>query len=227
MVLAALFFECEEVPEEDDGLVSWAGYVYMDVDAPGEERLGEGSVTFWPSPFAADGQLPAAQPYEDYVGYWEVRVAPAASAMVRITSDLTRPTVWAGDAPEVDGNWLSGALFGVTDVWIEATFDPLSGDGDLWVDVAERGDVLVIGRPLNDSVECQHLTVTAGGVEHQPGCWLEDETGAASVVTFGPISWFASSADTGEVVVSWLDGSEVYQADAGDVIMAWYLAGAS
>ncbi|MSQ01180.1 MAG: hypothetical protein EXR71_04700 [Myxococcales bacterium] len=227
MLLAVLVLGCEAVSEDDDGLVSWAGYVYMDVDAPGEARLAEGNVTFWPVPFVADAQLAGDQPYDDYPGYWEVRVMPAAATLVRITSELTRPTVWAGDAPEVDGNWLSGALFGVTDVWIEDTFDPLAGDGDAWVDIAVRGEVLVIGRPLDDTVECQHLSVIAGGVEHRPTCWLQDDAGVTAAVSTGPVSWFAASASAGEVVVSWLDASEVYRADAGDVVMAWYLVGAS
>ncbi len=227
MVVVALLLGCDSVAEDDDGLVSWAGYVYMDVNAPGEERLAEGNVTFWPAPFLADAQLAAEQPYEDYAGYYEVRVEPAGSTLVRITSELTRPTVWAGDAPQVDGNWLSGALFGVTDVWIEDLFDPLMGDGDAWVDVARRDEVLVIGRPLNDAVECQHITIAAADGEHRPPCWLEDDEGVAVVVTSGPISWFASSAAPGEVVVSWLDASEAYQADGGDVIMAWYLTGPS
>ncbi len=200
--------------------VAWAGWVYTDGQTVEEAKITDGAVTVWPEPPAADGQIAAAQPYPDYPGYWSADVPPSTPVNVRITAPNTRPTVWAGDTPAADGSWFSGALFGASDRWLEDVFDALLVNGDEWVAVPLRGDVLVLGQPVNDEVLCEDLLVD--GVH--PSCWRVGDDGAPEAVQTGPVTWFAASAAPGAVELQLGASVETWYADGGDVVMAWYLS---
>ncbi len=223
MALWTLLWACE-TPTEADSLVTWAGWVYAGPETVETARLGAGSVTFWPAPFAESEQIAAAQPYEDYVGYWSVDVPPDQPVLVRVVADELHPTVWAGDTPSADGNWFAGALFAVEDGWLEDVFDALGADGDAWVEVlTERA--IVLGYPASDAIVCEDLTVESDAGVVAPSCWSVGEEGDVAEVRTGPIDWFAAQVSAGEVRVGIGGASELYVAAPGDVVMAWYLTG--
>jgi hypothetical protein len=208
------------VDEVDTGTVAWSGWVYTDSDTKESSRFTTGNVTFWPDPFTEGGELAGEQAYADYPGYWQVDVPPDTAVNVRITSDDTRPTVWAGDTPSANGNWFAGALFGATDGWLEDRFDTLMGDGDVWVNTADADHVLVLGAPADDTLGCEAFTVAGA----KPACWSIDEDGVATEVDTGPVTWFAVLAAPGVVSVGIGAATEEWRADGGDVVMAWYLS---
>ncbi|GDX81188.1 hypothetical protein LBMAG42_29990 [Deltaproteobacteria bacterium] len=215
---------CAEVAE-DDGLVSWSGWLYSGPESVEEARLVEGALTAWPEPFTAGEEREGEQPYDDYAGYWEVRVPADVSVNVRIEGAEARSTVWAGSTPGASGNWFAGALFAAPDVWLQEVLEGLSGEGATWLTALDAGQVLVLGLPANEALGCEALSITGeGGLPAAPACWSVDDEGVATRVTRGPITWFLALAPPGEVVVEIGTATERYRAEAGDVVMAWYLS---
>lgn len=215
-----------ETPVVDDGSVAWSGWVFTGTDTTEAARFSEGAVTFWPAPYTDSAQVAAEQPYEDYPGYWSAALEPGAPVLVRLTSEATRPTVWAGDVPSADGTWFAGALFAVDDAWLEAAFESLGRDGDAWLARALAGEVVVLGYPANADVRCEELVVEpAEGAAVQPTCWRVDDAGEVEVVVTGEVTWFAAHVPAGAVRLVVGGAAEDYVAEAGDVVMAWYLTG--
>lgn len=213
-------------PVEDDGLVTWSGWVFADGETSEEARFAAGHVTFWPAPFAESEPVAAEQPYEDYAGYWSVALPPTTPVLVRITGEATRPTIWAGDSPTADGNWFAGALFAVSDPWVEAHFERLGLDGDAWLAHLAAGEVLVIGYPANAEVGCEDLRVElVDGTAATTSCWLQSDDGEVAPVVSGELTWFAAHLPAGELRVAFGGAAEEYVAEPGDVVMAWYLSG--
>lgn len=212
--------------EESDTGVSWAGWVYAGLETSDDDRLVEGAVTVWAEPF--DGpQLAAAQPFEDYPGYWEAIVPPATPVNVRITSELMRPTVWAGDTPSTEGNWFGGSLYGLTDPELEDIFDALGENGDAWVAAVAAGGVVMLGSPAAE-LDCASIALIDGGGSSSPvRCWSADEEGGVAEVTEGAFSFFAVAVSTPGLLSLTLDGVPVesFASDAGDLVMAHYLWG--
>lgn len=214
---------CAEVAE-DDGLVSWSGWLYAGAESVEEARLAEGALTSLPEPFNEGEALAGDQPYEGYEGYWDVRVPPEVPVNMRVEGTEARPTVWAGDTPGQSGNWFAGALFVATDVWLAEVLGGLTDDGAAWIAALDAGQVLVLGLPANEALGCEELSITVeGGLAAAPACWSVDDEGVATPVTRGPVTWFLALAPAGEITVEIGTASERYRTEAGDVVMAWYL----
>ncbi|MBM4367451.1 MAG: hypothetical protein FJ102_14660 [Deltaproteobacteria bacterium] len=218
LILAACIYSSDD----SDTAVTWSGWVYGSPDASEDTVLAEGHVSFWVEPFDAE-PVAASQPYEDYPGYWQVELLPAVAVNVRVSSDLSRPAVWAGDVPADDGSWFSGALFAADDAWLEDLFDALDGDGDLWVDGAREGGVLVLGTPATADIDCATLTVN----DEAASCWVVADDGSVTRATEGLPTYFAAIAAPGDVFVRAGEAEEHYVADAGDVVFALYFFGDS
>lgn len=211
---------------EDDGLVAWSGWVYSDPETSDETRLVEGTVSVCTEPFATEEQYAAEQPYDDYLGYWEVRVRPGVPVNVVVQPVEGRRTLWAGDTPTSTGNWFSGSLFSAGDVWLDSVLEMLTDEGDDWLARLDAGLVLVLGAPGNALVGCEDLLVTAeGGIPSIPACWALNEDLEPVRVEAGPVEWFLALVPPGEVSVGIGTSAERYRAEAGDVVMPWYLTG--
>lgn len=219
MLLVVLACDTPE-PEPPPDSVTWSGWVYASPEVGDETRLEEGFVTAWPEPFTGD-PVAAEQPYADYPGYWQLEVPPSIPLNLRLSGEGIRPTVWAGDSPGASGSWFSGALFAATDAWLEDLFDAVDGDGDAWVDAARQDQVLLVGAPADDSVDCATLEVNG----EPPTCWVVDADGVVSRVREGVPSLFAAAVGAGDVVVAAGDAEEHYVADGGDVVFAYFFYG--
>ncbi len=215
MLPLALLTACVAAPADDDGLVTWAGYVYTAPQADVVYSVSEADGA--QLTFLVDGDeepVPATEPYADYPGYWSVALPPSVPVTVRVETDP--PAVWRFTTPAADANWFSGALFGADD----ASLDELL----LAFGVEARGPgAVVIGTPWDDGWTCEAVRVD-GSV---PDCFSVDESGVVSPVATGAFSYFlATGLDAGDVrVESGLGGDEVYPLSSGEVGMAFWFVG--
>lgn len=203
----------------DDGLITWAGYVYTgpQVDTTYSARTTEGAaVHFIPDLDEGEGSIAATEPYEDYPGYWSVDVPPGVHLTIRV--DTSPVAVWRATSPEVDASWLPGALFGADRAEMDALLGALGAE-------ATSSAPMVVGTPWDDGWDCANLRV-AGALAR---CFLVDDEGVVSEITNGDLSYFvAADLEPGEATLqSGLGGEDVYPLEGSDIGLAFWFVGAS
>lgn len=224
MILLLLACTDERGPRDPSDPVEFDGYVFAG-PTDQETQLTGGTVVFTP-----DGGEPveAEQPYvDDYPGYWRADLPAGVPYSLRIVGNTGYPAVWRGTAPQADGSWFSGALFGADTDQVDTFLDSL--DLPVTVSVQPLGEgafAHLWGYPWDaEGWDC--ALVTVNGV--RPLCYLQDPTtGFTSRVDSGPLSYFvALNLPPGAVVVdSGLGGQETYVAEGGDMVYAfWFTTG--
>lgn len=210
----------ERGPRAAEDQVDYTGYLYQGPDVSDATRLADGSVVFTLDGVEGDERVvEATQPYGDYPGYWSATLPSGAAYTLRIEAADAYPAIWAGNAPENDGNWFGGALFGGATTQVDDFLAALALEAD-------PTGVTVIGGPWDpDAWDCAAVTIGGAG----PHCFYQDPTtGALSEVRQGAFTWFvATGLPGGDVTVdSGLGGLHTYTALAGDLVYAFWFQGA-
>lgn len=209
--------------EDDDGLVSWSGYVFASPEIAAETVLTGGSVVAG----TGGGGDVLAEEEEAYPGYWRFSDLPAGTDLeVRLSVEGAWPTTWRGAAPPGDGAWLSGSLFAADQGYWAALVEALGlGPVATPSDLAEGEVAHLWGSPApgEDDWECADIRVGGQGVR----CYAADETGAIAAIESGsPTYFFAFDLPPGPLLVeSGLGAEETYDAPAGGVVMAHWFEG--
>jgi hypothetical protein len=262
-MIAVLLLGCGGESSDDSAAadeVTWGGFVYVGSGTEKDDRFSTGTITLWEEPFEESGaEVAMEQPYYDnYPGFWQVVAPPQRSVNLRISNEgweapdsgsdsgaadtgtvpmvEVRSTVWAGNTPRADGNWLGGALFAATDDWIEALFEAVGEDGDVYVTAVDEPWVRVIGAPADAGWDCAELQIAGRGVGVSPDaggvqCWGEATPAVAGIdATYAPISTgqpvlFTALVEPGAFTVSHGIATEHYVADAGDIVVAFNFVG--
>lgn len=215
---------CVVTDETAGEAVEWSGFVYLGESTDSEDRLGDGLVSLDVPGMHIHGQ----QPYEDYPGYWYFSVPPGQPATLRLEGTGAIPTLWAGDTPTKDANWLGGTLFAATENYIENLLEDLGEDGDQWVLGAGSIDVLIVGIPSEPEWTCADVGVSVvgapGGAEYATTCWAISETGEyLRAEADVPAVAFAVVVPAGETTLRFKNAVESYATLSGDVVLAYYL----
>lgn len=217
MIVFLLGCEAEEATAVTE--VNWAGFVYVGDGTDSEDRLSDGALSLTMADVTVDGE----QPYDDYPGFWEFVVPPGLPVNLRIEGSGALPTVWAGDTPTQDANWLGGSVFAATPRYVEDLFEALGEDGDDWVLGSDNIDVLVIGVPSDPEWTCGEVSLDVAGSALVPSCWLANSEGEYTPVSGEAAAMvFAAVVPAGELVVRFRDAVEQYATQGGDVVLAYF-----
>jgi hypothetical protein len=209
--------------EEDDGLVSWSGYVFASPEITSETVLTGGSVVA----ITEEGGDLAAAENPDYPGHWSLDELPAGGKVeLMLEVEGAWPTAWRGVAPPDDGAWLTGTLFAADQPYwaslVEALALPVIATP---ADLAGEEVAHLWGSPAPGETgwDCGDIRVGGQGVR----CYAADEAGAIAAVDEGtPSFFFAFDLPPGPLVVeSGLGAEETYDAPAGGVVMAHWFEG--
>ncbi len=212
----------ERGPREAPSVVSYGGWVY---DSPLFEAVfSTGALTFTvPTEVAPEGEpVSAAQPYEDYAGYWLATLPPSVPFELRVEGEGAYPTVWAGDTPGANGTWFPGALFAGNIAYVDALVASLDLPLGVVPGTLAGGAVHLWGTPLDGTAwDCAVVTVNAGPVH----CYVVAEDGTLARVADGPFDvFFAFDLAPGEIeLLDGFGGREAWTAEPGDLVMAWWV----
>lgn len=220
--MLALLIACVVVDEPTTDSVEWSGFVYLGESTDSEDRLADGLASLDVPGMHIHGQ----QPYEDYPGYWVFAVPPGQPATLRLEGTGVMPTLWAGDTPTKDANWLGGTVFAATENYTENLFEDFGEDGDQWVLGSGSIDVLIIGIPSEPEWACADVGVAVVGsaAEFPVTCWAisEDDTYVRAEGDVPAVA-FAVIVPAGETTLRFKQAVESYATLAGDVVLAYYL----
>lgn len=104
---AAVALGC--APAADPEAVSWEGYVVED-PAVGATLIGAAGAVVEVS--SADRSALLAEGQADGAGYLALSLPADTAVALRVSDELSVPTVFFSDTPANDAAWLAGALFG-------------------------------------------------------------------------------------------------------------------
>lgn len=227
LVLGRVVLGCVAGEETALDTVEWSGFVYLGESTDSEDRLAEGLVSLDVPGMHIHGQ----QPYEDYPGYWVFAVPPAEPATLRVEGTGALPTLWAGDTPTKDANWLGGTVFAATERYVENLLETLGEDGDDWVLGTDSIDVLMLGLPSEPDWTCGDVVVEVGdpadSTPYAVTCWTISEDGTYLIAEAdSPAVAFAAIVPAGETTLRFKNAVETYATLGGDVVLAYYLTDA-
>ncbi len=234
--------EIREVPTD----VEFGGVVYNGVvTGEDDERLTEGTVDFMVPTvdLGEDRQAlidneklwEASQPYSSSPGYWEVTLPAEIELVVRLETEGSYPSVFAGESPAWTGFWYAGVLFSWDREYTAGFLEDLADQLGVSLDDLDDGESVHLWGVVRDDDEAQrlegrHITVTDGaGEEAQIHAFELTEDGVLAENLGAPVHYFfALNLAPGDIQLR-LEGSgggtvtEHYPTLGGDMIGAWWL----